>query len=153
MKSGILCAVMELVAMFFLASQPDSSVPAKNLCHTTSFVVFPADCNANSPMLFGGKMLAEMDRTAGIATRRLLYHSPLAKDAVTVSQKCDFKKAAAVKDLLFITATVTDLGEKSVKMMVTVDREIIAEGQFVFVAFELETKKAIPHGLVMPVHR
>jgi hypothetical protein len=40
---------------------------------STCFVVFPQDCNANFPMLFGGKVLAEMDRCAGIAVRRTLY--------------------------------------------------------------------------------
>lgn len=132
--------------------------PKANLSHTTSFVVFPQDSNANPPMAFGGKLLAEMDRTAGITVRRFLYQSPLkARDAVTVSiRDLDFKKSAQVKDLLFVTGTVVETGTKSITMRVKVERELadetrelLLEGTFVFCSYDLTSKTAIPHGLVV----
>lgn len=126
-----------------------------NLEHSTSFVVQPQDTNHNYPMLFGGKVLAEMDRCAGITTRRLLYNSPTgAKDAVTIAiNNVKFHKSGQVKDLLFVTGKVIKLGEKSITMKITVEletkdgRTLLTEAEYVFVAYNLETKEAIPHGL------
>lgn len=123
--------------------------------NTTSFVVFPQDCNANPPMAFGGKLLSEMDRCAGITVRRFLYGSPTgAKDAVTVAvESVQFKKAAVVKDLLFVTGKVTGAGRKSVTVAVKIEketaggRELIVDGVYIFVAYDLESSKAIEHGL------
>lgn len=122
---------------------------------STSFVAFPQDCNANPPMLFGGKLLAEMDRCAGIATRRFLYSSPAgAKDAVTVGiDKVRFHKAAKVKDLLVVTGRVANAGKKSVTIFIIVEREtrdgreVIADGEYTFVAYDLAEQKAIEHGI------
>lgn len=132
-------------------------VKATNVEHTTSFVVQPQDTNHNYPMLFGGKSLAEMDRCAGITTRRLLYHSPTgAKDAVTVAiNSVKFYKAGEVKDLVFITGKVIKLGEKSVTIKMTVERETkegrttLIEAEYVFVSYDLEKKEAVPHGLTL----
>lgn len=122
---------------------------------STSFVVFPADCNANPPMAFGGKLLAEMDRCAGITARRLLYSSPLGvKDAVTVGvDKVKFHKGAEVKDLLVVTGEVMVVGESKIMIHVTVERELkdkkelLVEGDFWFVSYDLQTKKSTPHGV------
>ncbi len=134
--------------------QHDAAKAAPALVHQTSFVVFPQDCNANN-MLFGGKTLAEMDRTAAVTTRRLLYSSPVgARDAVTVAiDGVRFHKAAQVKDLVYVTGTVTEVGKKSVTVKVAVEREtatakeLLAEGEFTFVAYDAETRKAIEHGV------
>lgn len=128
-----------------------------NTTHTTSFVVFPQDCNANPPMLFGGKLLAEMDRCAGITTRRLLYSSPTgAKDAVTRSiDNVVFYKPAQVKDLIIVTGNVESVGEKSITVHVTViketanQKELIVEGKFTFVAYNLAEMKSMPHGIIL----
>lgn len=120
---------------------------------TSGFVVFPQDCNANLPMCFGGKLLAEMDRCAGITTRRFLYKSA-AKDAVTVAiNNVTFHKSAEVKDLVIVSGTVVKAGKKSVTVKVTVEKEtregrtLLVEGEFVFVAYDLATKQAVEHGL------
>jgi len=126
-----------------------------NLEHSTSFVVQPQDSNHNYPMLFGGKTLSEMDRCAGITTRRLLYSSPTgAKDAVTIAiNNVKFNKSGQVKDLIFVTGKVVKLGEKSITMKVTVESEtkegrtLLAEAEYVFVSYDLDKKEAIPHGL------
>lgn len=130
--------------------------PKLNLEHTTSFVVFPQDCNANPPMLFGGKILSEMDRCAGITTRRLLYASPEAKDAVTIAIKdVTFHKAGEIKDLIFVTGKVVELGKKTVKIYVKAEketetgRELLVDGYFIFCAYDLKTRKAVEHKLEM----
>ena len=128
---------------------------AVNIEHTTSFVVQPQDTNHNYPMLFGGKVLAEMDRCAGITTRRFLYHSPTgAKDAVTIAiNSVKFLKGGEVKDLLFVSGKVIKVGEKSITVKVTVEREtkkgkeLLTEGEYVFVAYDLGLRKAVVHGL------
>lgn len=124
-----------------------------NITHETSFVVFPQDCNANPPMLFGGKILAEMDRCAGITARRLLYASSI-KDAVTVGiTDVRFVKSGEVKDLVFVTGTVTKLGSKSITIYVKVEREkgqnreLLADGMFTFVSYDVVNKMAVEHGL------
>lgn len=125
------------------------------LTYSTSFVVFPQDCNANFPMLFGGKILSEMDRCAAVTARRFLYNSPTgAKDYVTVAiNNVKFLKSAEVKDLLFITGQVNKVGTKSINIKVVMQRETkdgcedIAEGEFVFVAYDVKEKRAIEHGL------
>ncbi len=126
-----------------------------NTTHSTSFVAFPQDCNANPPMIFGGKLLSEMDRCAGITTRRFLYSSPTgAKDAVTIAiNNVKFHKGVEVKDLIFVTGNVIKVGEKSITIKVIVEkevnnnRELMVEGEFVFCAFDLTQKKAIAHGI------
>lgn len=138
----------------FLVACGQEIVP--NVTHTTSFVVFPQDCNANPPMLFGGKILAEMDRCAGITVRRFLYSSPLgAKDAVTVGiNNVKFYKAGEVKDLIFITGKVIKTGKASITLEVAVERELankrelLVVGEFVFCSFDRIAQKAIPHGIV-----
>ncbi len=123
--------------------------------HETSFVVFPVDCNANPPMLFGGKVLSEMDRCAAIAARRLLYGSPATGDYVTVGvNNVKFIKSGQVKDLIYVKAEVVKLGEKSITINVVVERETkdlkretLATAEYVFVAYDVVNKKAVSHGL------
>lgn len=121
---------------------------------STSFVVFPQDCNANPPMLFGGKLLSEMDRLAGITARRALYNSPLgATDAVTLSIKdMTFHHPARVKDLLTLSSKLTSVGTKTLTIKIQVHKEadpplLIADATFIFCSFDLATSQAIPHGL------
>lgn len=131
-------------------------VTEPNVTHTTSFVAFAADANANPPMVFGGKLLSEMDRCAGITVRRFLYSSPTgARDAVTVAvNNVRFARGAAVKDLIFVTGAVVKRSQKSITVAVKVEketadgkRELLVEGDFVFVAYDIASKQAIPHGL------
>lgn len=128
-----------------------------NLEHETSFVVFPADTNANPPMAFGGKLFSEMDRCAAIACRRLLYASSNAKDAVTANVEVKYHKPAQVKDLLFVHAVITRVGKTSIYVHVEILKEVngspfralIASADFTFVSFDVEKKIAIEHGVVI----
>ena len=144
-----------------IGTEPPLAKRNINGVSTSEFVVFPSDCNANPPMLFGGKILAEMDRIAGITTRRALYESPTgARDAVTIAiNSVKFHRSGKVKDLCRVTGTVTNVGEKSLTVAVRVEREtmgrdgvefeLLAEGEFVFVSVTIdgEKRKPIPHGL------
>ena len=150
-----------------------------NLTHETSFAVFPGDCNYHYPMVFGGKMLAEMDKCAATTVRRFLYDSPNeAKHALTVGvDKVIFHKGAEVGDLIFLTGTVKDVGQKRISVWVKAEREnnkiieqqnldkwggfhrtmtpllvrtVMAEGMFHFCAYDMTVKMSMQHGLVLP---
>jgi acyl-CoA hydrolase len=107
-----------------------------------SFMVFPEDLNY-AGTLFGGKVLAEMDRAAAKAARRLLYGTPC-DGSVTVSlDKVDFQSPAHLGDFIELTATVKKLGRTSMDIHVYVSKEDatgavskICEGTFVFVALK-----------------
>lgn len=145
-----------LLLLLACLAGPAAAPPARlNLSHETSFVVFPADANAMGT-LFGGKLLAEMDRAAAVTVRRLLYASP-ATDAVTAAvEGVRFHRGGAVKDLVFVRGEVVGLGGRSVRVRVVAEREtragreLLADGVFVFAAYDLAARKAVPHGLTMP---
>lgn len=147
-----------------------------NLTHETSFAVFPGDCNYHYPMVFGGKMLAEMDRCAATTVRRFLYDSPTgAKHALTVGvDKVVFHKGAEVGDLIFLTGTVKEVGQKRVSVWVRAEKEgheirtekwtdgyggtyldkrpyvvrtVMSEGMFHFCAYDMNLKQGMKHGI------
>lgn len=115
----------------------------------SSFLVFPQDMNY-AGTLFGGKILAEMDRAALKAARRLLYGTGC-DGAVTASfDKVDFRKPAHLGDIIELTATVTRLGRTSIQIHVVVskedhfgDIEEICDASIVFVS--LKEGKPHPH--------
>src|ERR1043166_4345554 len=117
-----------------------------------SFLVFPEDMNYGGT-LFGGKMLAEMDRAALKAARRVLYGTGC-DGAVTVSlDKVDFKKPAHLGDIIEIEAKVTRLGTTSIEIYVHVSKEnhegkveTICDACFVFVA--VKNGNPYAHGCV-----
>lgn len=128
------------------------------LSFETSFCVFPQDTNYHPPMVFGGKMLSEMDICAAGTVRRALYDSPLGvRDAVTVQvDDVTFHKGAVVKDLIFLQGTITKIGIKSITVEVKAYnevnknlRELMASGTFVFVAYDIAKKCSVPHGLTL----
>lgn len=89
------------------------------MVYETSFTVFPQDTNYMYPMLFGGKLLSEMDIAAALTCRRVLYKSEKAKDAVTVGIKnVNFHHGAVVKDIIYLKARVIKLGIKSIEVRV-----------------------------------
>lgn len=139
-------------------------VKIENITHTTNFFIFPQDTNYHPPMVFGGKMLSEMDICAAGAVRRALYDSPTAKDALTVAvNNARFLKGAVVKDMIFMVATITKLGIKSLEVhveafkeqpvvlgpgyYVKADRTKMAEADFVFTAYDMKYEKSIAHNL------
>jgi acyl-CoA thioesterase YciA len=142
------------------AAGPGAGAPARlNLEHSTSFVVYPADAN-HLGTLFGGKTLAEMDRAAGIAVRRLLYGSA-AKRAVTARiDGVRFLRPGRVGDLVFLECRVEKLEGAEVGVHVAAAREAdggaretLARGVFTFVAIDPGTGKPAGHGLKLPTQR
>ena len=122
--------------------------------------MFPQDTNYMPPMVFGGKMLSEMDIAAACAVRRFLYNSPTGvRDAVTVQvNDLTFFDGAEIKDLIHVHAVVIKAGIKSVDVAVVCFRENpdgthdkMAEGKFRFVAYDIARRVAVPHGLKLPV--
>ncbi|MES2689446.1 MAG: hotdog domain-containing protein [Bacteroidota bacterium] len=115
----------------------------------SSFLVFPQDMNY-AGTLFGGKILAEMDRAALKAARRVLYGTDC-DGAVTVSfDKVDFKKPAHLGDIIELTARITRFGRTSIQIHVQVSKEdhegkieTICEASIVFVS--VKDGKAHPH--------
>lgn len=134
--------------------------------HSTNFFVFPQDTNYHPPMIFGGKMLSEMDICAAGTVRRTLYHSPNTQDALTVGvDKVTFYKGAKIKDFIILTGTVVKLGIKSITVHVVATKEVptfpngiieepptiiherMAEGYYSFVAYDIKGECAVPHEL------
>src|SRR5947207_3034178 len=107
-----------------------------------SFMVFPEDMNY-AGTLFGGKVLAEMDRAALKAARRALYGTGC-DGAVTVSlDKVDFKKPAHLGDIIELEANIKRMGRTSIEIYVHVskenhdgDVETICDATFVFVSLK-----------------
>jgi len=103
--------------------------------------------------LFGGKVLAEMDRTALKAARRMLYGTAC-DGAVTASlDKVDFKRPAHLGDIIELSAQIKKLGRTSIEIYVNVSREnhegcieTICDATFVFIS--IKNGKPYPHGCV-----
>jgi acyl-CoA hydrolase len=123
-----------------------------------NFTVFPEHQNYMPPMIFGGKLLSEMDICAAMTARRFLYSSESAKDAVTVAvSNVSFYVGAVVKDLIFLTGEVVRTGLSSIDIHVVgyrerdkAVREKICDGDFRFVSCKLPQNgivERIPHGL------
>jgi acyl-CoA hydrolase len=120
-----------------------------------SFLVFPEDMNY-AGTLFGGKILAEMDRTALKAARRMLYGTDC-DGAVTASlDKVDFKRPAHLGDIIEMKAMICRLGRTSIEIYVHVskenhlgDVETICDAMFVFVS--LKEGKPYPHQCMLVV--
>lgn len=116
---------------------------------THSFMVFPEDMNY-AGTLFGGKILAEMDKAAAKAARRILYGTNC-EGAVTVSlDKVDFIAPAHLGDIIELTARINRLGRTSIEIHVHVSKEnhlgsveTICQATFVFVS--LKEGKPFPH--------
>ena len=96
--------------------------------YETSFIVFPQDTNTleDKHMVFGGKMLAEMDKVASISVKRWMYDNNLPRDwyAVTVGvNKVSFHRPAYLGDLVRLTGTIESVGKTSVTIRVTTEMQ------------------------------
>lgn len=132
----------------------------KNKFFETSFVVMPQDTNYMPPMVFGGKVMAEMDIAAAMAVRRAIIDSPTAKDAVTTRvNNIEFHVGAKIGDLIFLKAEIVKLGITSITIEVEGVRELkngrrekICNGIFTFVTVKFKDERIfekIPHELEM----
>lgn len=122
--------------------------------HITSFVVMPEHSNYMN-MLFGGKLLAEMDICAAMTVRQFLYESPCDRALTVGVEKVKFLIGAEIGDLIFLKGKITYSGVKSIKIWIEGWRsrkggnEHICEGEFIFVsAKDVDGKVLVtPHGM------
>lgn len=128
---------------------------------TRDLLVFPSDANHTQNIIFGGKLLAEMDLTAAILIKKILRDSDgPACDAVTHKfLHTEFYLPSYVGDLLEISAMIIGCGVKSltVRTMVSRGPDRIASAEIVFITTgalnpdELTTKPRllnyVNHGL------
>lgn len=123
-----------------------------------TFTVFPEHTNYMPPMIFGGKLLSEMDICSAMTARRFLYSSDTARDAVTVAvSNVSFYVGAVVKDLIFLQGEVVRTGISSIDIHVSGYREKdggvrekICDGDFRFVSCkkpENGVVERVAHGL------
>jgi len=95
-----------------------------------SFTVMPKDTNFNinsdsnrNDILFGGKLMYEIDYCGAKLARRLTYKCDIDM-VVTASIGCiNFKKPSYIGDLIIMTAELKSLGKTSMTFTITVNRE------------------------------
>lgn len=114
-----------------------------------SRVVFPEDANQNG-MLFGGKMLAWMDETAGIAARRFA-----GRPAITAAvEQARFYRQVPVGTFLDVSGKVVHVGNTSMRVQVTITLDaqdpgeediLAADAVFIYVAVD-EEGRPVPVG-------
>lgn len=122
----------------------------------TNFTVMPSHCNYMTPLIFGGKLMAELDLAAAGAVKGVLRHSECT-EAVTYKWGGTFHGPSYLGDILYITATVVELKQNAIVVKCTAYREphedkepnvrklLVAEADFVFVS--KKDGKFHPHGL------
>lgn len=119
----------------------------KPLKYQKDFIVFPANTN-NTGTLFGGYLMSQMDLSAAILTKKLLYGTDC-DGAVTASMDgVNFKCPAEVGDLVEVISELKKLGRSSIEILTTAIKEDsngnrieICKAKFVFVAL----KNKMPH--------
>lgn len=114
---------------------------------TTYFTVMPKDCNYMYPIIFGGEFMAQMDLAAAMVVRRALHLSRCNKAVTHKVLDIEFKAAAESGDTLQLVATIVEVRNNSLRVLVEAYREklpevdlqqtptsdFIASGSFVFV--------------------
>lgn len=124
-----------------------------------SFTVMPKDCNFNTDkdtnsnkILFGGKVMYDMDFAAAKIARRATYGVGADMIVTASMDKINFEKPAYVGDIVTYTATIKALGRTSIQIRVKVVREdmhgnieSICSSNTTFVT--LKNGKPFPHDL------
>lgn len=95
-----------------------------------SFTVMPKDCNFNknhnngkNDILFGGKLMYEIDYAGAKVARRATYNVDCDMVVTASVDKTNFEKPAFLGDIITMTATIKALGTTSIQIRVKVQRE------------------------------
>lgn len=95
-----------------------------------SFTVMPKDCNFNrnpdsdkNDMLFGGKLLYEIDYAGAKVARRATYDVDCDTIVTASIDKINFQKPAYIGDIITMSAEIKSLGRSSITILVKVRRE------------------------------
>jgi acyl-CoA hydrolase len=115
------------------------------------FVVFPSNTN-NVGTLFGGYLMSQMDLSAAVLTRKLLYDTDCDGCVTASMDGVSFKCPAYVGDLVEVVSELKRIGKSSVEILTTATKEDqkgnrtqICKAKFVFVA--LKDKVPSSHNL------
>lgn len=123
-----------------------------------SFVVMPKDCNYNvevgsevTRILFGGKLLYELDAAAAKIARRATYG--VGADMVVTASlgQTNFDKPAYIGDIITYTSTIKALGRSSIQIRIKVRRESTA-GEIEYISSSNMTFVTVKNGKAFP-HR
>lgn len=124
-----------------------------------SFTVMPRDCNYNldkrtngNTVLFGGKILYDMDFAAAKIARRATYGVGADMVVTASMDKTNFDRPSFVGDIITYTSTIKALGRSSIQIRVKVKRESmegdveeICSSNMTFVT--MKDGKPFPHNL------
>jgi acyl-CoA hydrolase len=124
-----------------------------------SFTVMPKDCNFNrnhendrNDILFGGKLMYEIDYSGAKIARRATYAVDCDIVVTASTDRINFEKPAFLGDIITMTATIKALGTSSIQIRVKVKRESlkgeieqICSANMTFVT--IKNGKPTPHGL------
>ena len=123
----------------------------KEKTYHKDFIVFPNNTN-NVGTLFGGHLMAQMDLSAAILCRKLLYGTDCDGCVTASMDGVNFKSPAEIGDLVEVHSEVKKFGKSSIEILTWAIKETtdgerteICKAKFVFVA--LKDKKPKPHGL------
>lgn len=124
-----------------------------------SFTVMPKDCNFNknkktntNNILFGGKLMYEMDYAGAKIARRATYDVKADMIVTASTEGINFEKPAYLGDLVTMTARIKALGRTSIQIRIKVTRESmegkieqICSANMTFVT--IKDNKPFPHHL------
>ena len=121
--------------------------------HSNSFVVMPIHTNYMYPLIFGGAFMGELDLCAATLVNKLVKKSLTVDNAVTHKADFTFHAPSYAGDVIYMDASVVELGKKSIVVKVEAYREPrnspsrihTATSTFVFVSRMGEEYK--PHNL------
>jgi len=95
-----------------------------------SFMVMPKDCNFNTnaiskknDMLFGGKLMYEIDYAGSMIARRALYGVDVDTMVTASVDKINFEKPSFIGDIILMIASIKSLGKSSIQIRVKAIRE------------------------------
>jgi acyl-CoA hydrolase len=95
-----------------------------------SFTVMPKDCNYNLDessktmrILFGGKLLYDLDFAAAKIARRATYDVDCDMVVTASVDKTNFEKPAFIGDIITYTSTIKAFGKSSIQIRIKVVRE------------------------------
>jgi len=97
-----------------------------------SFTVMPKDCNFNrnpdngkTDILFGGKLLYEIDYAGAKVSRRSTYEVDCDTIVTASIDKINFEKSAYIGDIVTMEASIKSFGRSSIQIRVKVKRESV----------------------------
>jgi len=94
-----------------------------DMTHSNSFVVMPIHTNYMYPLIFGGAFMSELDLCAATLVNKLVKKSTTVDNAVTHKADFTFHAPSYAGDVIYMDASVSELGKKSIVVKVEAHRE------------------------------